>query len=111
MDAVVGQHDIDRVRQGCNQVAQERSSGHFAGLRVQFHIDKLGGAVDGNSYPRAKYASCQATSVVLVSPRATAYSFSRGSTSLPNSRKLSHVSSWLNAPPCIISSMLPMPPA
>ncbi len=26
----------------------ERSSGHFAGLRVQFDIDKLGGAVDGN---------------------------------------------------------------
>ena len=48
LNAVVGQHNIDGVRHGCNQVAQERSSGHFAGLRVQFHIDKLGGAVDGN---------------------------------------------------------------
>ena len=34
--------------QGYDQVAQDRRSGHFPGLLVQFDIGELRGAVDGN---------------------------------------------------------------
>ena len=48
LDAIVGQHDVNGVRHGSDQVAQEIRRGHFPGLLVQFDIDKLGGAVDGD---------------------------------------------------------------
>ena len=39
---------MEPVGHGCDQVAQERGSGHFPGLLVQFDIGELGGAVDGH---------------------------------------------------------------
>ena len=52
-----GEHDVEPVGHGCDQVAQERGSGHFPGLLVQFHEGELGGAVPS----RAFSMPCQAT--------------------------------------------------
>ena len=48
LDAVVGEDRVDRVRYGCDQVAQELSGFHLAGRTVQFGIDELRGAVDSH---------------------------------------------------------------
>ena len=48
LDAIIGEHDVEPVGHGGDQVAQKGSGGHFPGLLVQFHESKLGGAVDGN---------------------------------------------------------------
>ena len=48
LDAIVCEHDVEPVGHGCDQIAQERGSGHFPGLLVQFDIGELGGAVDGD---------------------------------------------------------------
>ena len=39
---------MDPIGHGYDQVSQERRSGHFPGLLVQFHEGELGGAVDGD---------------------------------------------------------------
>ena len=48
LDAIIGEHDVEPVGHGCDQVSQEGRSGHFPGLLVQFHEGELGGAVDGD---------------------------------------------------------------
>ena len=48
---------MEPVGHGFDQVAQERGSGHFPGLLVQFHEGELGGAVPS----RAFSMPCQAT--------------------------------------------------
>ena len=46
LDAIIGEHDVEPVGHGRDQVAQEGCGGHFSGLLVQFHESELGGAVD-----------------------------------------------------------------
>jgi hypothetical protein len=48
LDAVVGQHGVDGIGNGGDQIAQELRRGHFAGLLVQFGIGKLRRPVDGH---------------------------------------------------------------
>ena len=43
-----GQHDVEPVGHGGDEIAQEGCCGHFSGLLVQFHENELGGAIDGN---------------------------------------------------------------
>ncbi len=47
LDAVIGQHGVDDVGHGCDQVPQEVSSDHLAGFPMHFDKGELAGAVDG----------------------------------------------------------------
>ena len=46
LDAVVGQHGMDRMRYGRDQIAQELGSDHLAGLSMQLDEGELAGAID-----------------------------------------------------------------
>ena len=48
LDTVVGEHYVDGVRNGCDQITKKRCSGHFPGFHMQFDVDKLRGAIDGH---------------------------------------------------------------
>jgi hypothetical protein len=48
LDAVVCQHDVDGVGNGCDQIAQELGGHHLAGLPMEFRTGELGGTIDGN---------------------------------------------------------------
>src|SRR5687767_5482115 len=41
LNAVVGQHDVNTVRDYCNQVAQEAGRDRTRSVGMQFNIDKL----------------------------------------------------------------------
>ena len=48
LDAIIGEHDVEPVGHGCDQIAQKGGCGHFPGLLVQFHESELGGAPLGD---------------------------------------------------------------
>lgn len=52
LDAVVSEHGVDRVRNRCDQVAQELGRDHLASLLVQFDESELAGPVDRHEQPQ-----------------------------------------------------------
>jgi hypothetical protein len=48
LDAVIGQHRVDLVRHGGNQVPEELSRDHFVGFCMQLGIGKFAGPINGN---------------------------------------------------------------
>ena len=48
LDAVIGQHDVDAVRNRSNKIAQEICGSHFPRFGMQFDISKLRRAVDAD---------------------------------------------------------------
>jgi len=56
LDAVVGQHGEQLVRDGDDEVAQELGRLCLAGGLVQLGIDVLGGSVDGDQQPELAFS-------------------------------------------------------
>jgi hypothetical protein len=48
LNTIIGEHNVDPVGHGGDQVAQKRCCGHFPGFRVQLDVGEFGGAIDGD---------------------------------------------------------------
>ena len=55
LDAVIGEHDVEPVGHGGDEIAQYGSYGHFPGLTVQFNESKFGCAVNAYDEPPRVY--------------------------------------------------------
>jgi hypothetical protein len=66
LDAVVGQHGMDGIRHGGDEIAQELSGDHLACLAVQLDEGGLAGPVDRHEQPQLALAVC--TSAMSAGP-------------------------------------------